>query len=129
LPRITSCGDSFSTTAASSFATASGCSSASDCTRIARSAPIASAVRSVSCDRRRAARHRDDLGRRPLLAQPHRLLDRDLVERVHRHLDVRGVDARAVRPDADLDVEVDDALDRNEDLHGGSGRRGGNRQL
>ena len=41
-------GCSLSTTARRSFATASGCSSTSVSTRIARSAPSASAVRSVS---------------------------------------------------------------------------------
>src|SRR3954464_12251361 len=48
LPRITSCGVSFCTIALSSFATASGCSSSALSTRMARSAPMASAVRSVS---------------------------------------------------------------------------------
>jgi hypothetical protein len=48
LPRITSPAPSFTATAFSSFATASGCSSASVSMRIARSAPIAIAVRSVS---------------------------------------------------------------------------------
>ena len=46
----------------------------------------------------------DDLGRRALLLQPHRLFDGDLVERVHRHLDVGEVDARSVGLDANLDV-------------------------
>src|SRR3546814_7776859 len=45
------------------------------------------------------------------------LLDGDLVERVHRHLDVLRLDARLVALDPDLDVEVDDALDGDEDLH------------
>ena len=45
---MTSCGDSFCAIARSSFATASGSSAASVSTRIARSAPSASAVRSVS---------------------------------------------------------------------------------
>ena len=53
LPRMTSCGCSSSATACSSLATASGCRSASVSTRIARSAPSASAVRSVSCARGR----------------------------------------------------------------------------
>ncbi|MCY1244951.1 hypothetical protein D9M72_580530 [compost metagenome] len=48
LPRITSCGCSLSTSAFSSLATASGCSSASVCTSTPRSAPMAMAVRSVS---------------------------------------------------------------------------------
>src|SRR5690606_6198950 len=48
LPRMTSCGCSRSTSAFRIFATASGCSSTSVCTRMARSAPMAIAVRSVS---------------------------------------------------------------------------------
>jgi hypothetical protein len=46
---MTSCGCSLSTSALSSFATASGCRSSFDSIRMARSAPMASAVRSVSC--------------------------------------------------------------------------------
>ena len=49
LPRMTSSGPSRSTTAFRSLATASGSQATSVFTRIARSAPIASAVRSVSC--------------------------------------------------------------------------------
>src|SRR5437660_8362378 len=48
LPRMTSWGFSLTAIAWSSLATASGCSSTSVSTRIARSAPIASAVRNVS---------------------------------------------------------------------------------
>ena len=48
LPRNTSCGCSLSATALSSLATASGCSSSPVSTRIARSAPMARAVRNVS---------------------------------------------------------------------------------
>src|SRR5258705_4181193 len=48
LPRMTSCGCSLSTTALRSLATGSGWSSASVSIRIARSAPAAIAVRSVS---------------------------------------------------------------------------------
>src|SRR5205814_937433 len=58
-------------------------------------------------------------GRLPGFLQPHSRLDCDLVERIHRHLDVRGLDARVVRLDADLHVEIDHALDCYEDLHGG----------
>ena len=124
LPRMTSCGCSLSTIACSSLATASGCSSTSVSTRIARSAPSASAVRSVSWQAGDAARDRDDLGGDALLLQAHRLLDGDLVEGIHRHLHVGGVDAAAVGLDADLDVEVDDALDGDEDFHGRlTGRR------
>ena len=46
----------------------------------------------------RADRDRDDLGRDALLLQADRLLDRDLVERVHAHLDVGEIDARCRRP-------------------------------
>ena len=76
-----------------------------------------------------AAGHRDDLGGDALLLQPHRLLDRDLVERIHRHLDVGRVDAGAVGLDADLDVVIDDALDRDQDLHGVGLRRSGERAI
>src|SRR6185436_17636130 len=48
LPRMTSCGASFWQIALRSFATARGCISSLLSTRIAQSAPIASAVRSVS---------------------------------------------------------------------------------
>ncbi|MNR44192.1 hypothetical protein D3C85_1629030 [compost metagenome] len=48
LPRITSCGCSWSTTALSSLATASEFSSSFDSIRMARSAPRARAVRSCS---------------------------------------------------------------------------------
>src|SRR5690348_13704491 len=48
LPRMQRPGCSLSTTALSSFATASGCNSTSVCTWMPRSAPIASAVRIVS---------------------------------------------------------------------------------
>ena len=53
----------------------------------------------------------------PGLAQPQRLFDGDLVERVHRHLDVGGLDPGLVRLDPDLDVVVDDPLDRDQRFH------------
>jgi hypothetical protein len=53
---------------------------------------MASAVRSVSWPAH-ADRHGDDLGRLAGLLQAHRLLDGDLVERIHRHLDVGELDA------------------------------------
>ena len=59
----------------------------------------------------------DDLRRRALLLEAHHLLDGDLVEGVHRHLDVGEFDARSVGLDADLDVEVDHPLDRHQNLH------------
>ena len=80
-------------------------------TRMPRSAPMASAVRIVSGGLGRADRDGDDLGRLALFLQPDRLFDGDLVEGVHRHLDVGEFDARAVRLDADLDVVVDHPLD------------------
>src|SRR6185436_15886326 len=52
-----------------------------------------------------AARDGDDLGGGALLLQPHRFFDRDLVERIHGHLDVRGLDPAA------------DALYGNQDFH------------
>jgi hypothetical protein len=59
----------------------------------------------------------DHLARLAALLDADRLLDGDLVERVHRHLDVGKVDAAAVRLDADLDIEVDDPFDRDKNLH------------
>ena len=91
---MTSCGCSLSTIAFSSLATASGCSSTSVSTRIARSAPSASAVRSVSWQAATPQETATIFGRDALFLQAHRLLDRDLVEGIHRHLDVGGVDAR-----------------------------------
>ena len=64
-----------------------------------------------------AAGRRDDLRRGARFLQPHRLFDRDLVEGIHGHLDVGGLDARAVRLHAHLDVEIDHALDRHQDFH------------
>ena len=67
---------------------------------------------------RRADRHADDLGRLALLLEPERLLDGDLVEGVHRHLDVGEFDAAAVALDANFDVVVDDPLDGHQNFHG-----------
>ena len=117
LPRMISCGCSSSAILARILATASGSTSSSVWTRIARSAPIASAVRKRLLRLGRADRHRDDLGRDALFLEPDRFLDRDLVERVHAHLDVGEIDARAVHLDPRLDVEIDHALDRDEQLH------------
>ena len=69
--------------------------------------------------RRDAARDRDDLGGHALLLHADRFLDGDLVEGIHRHLDVGGVDAAAVGLHPDLHVVIDDALDGHEDFHGG----------
>jgi hypothetical protein len=49
--------------------------------------------------------------------QPDRLFHGDLIEGVHGHLDVRRLDARVVGLDADLDVVVDDPLDRDQHFH------------
>ena len=66
----------------------------------------------------RPHRHGDDLLRRAGLDKAQRLLDGDLVERVHRHLHVGELHPRLVRLDADLDVGIDHALHRDEHLHG-----------
>ena len=111
-------GCSLSAIAFSSLATASGCNSTSVSTRMPRSAPMASAVRIVSahCGSRceTATISRGDA----LFLQADRLLDGDLVERVHRHLHAGGLDAGAVRLHADLHVVVDHPLDRDQDFHG-----------
>ena len=65
----------------------------------------------------RADRDGDDLGRLARFLQPDRLFDGDLVEGIHRHLDVGELDARAVGLDADLDVVVDHPLHGHQDLH------------
>ena len=49
--------------------------------------------------------------------QAHRFFQRDLIERVHRHFDVGGIDASAVTLDADFDVIVDHAFDGYQDFH------------
>ena len=59
---------------------------------------MASAVRMVSAACCRPDRDRDDLGRLAGFLQPDRLLDGDLVEGIHRHLDIGELDAGAVRP-------------------------------
>ena len=65
----------------------------------------------------RADRHRDDLGRLAGFLQADRLLDGDLVEGIHRHLDVGEFDAGAVRLDANLDVVVDHPLHGHQNFH------------
>ena len=59
----------------------------------------------------------DDLGRLALFLQADGLLDGDLVEGVHGHLDVGQLDARAVRLDPDLHVVVDHPLHGHQDFH------------
>src|SRR5262249_46201361 len=49
--------------------------------------------------------------------EPHRFLDGDFIERVHAHFNIGQLDAGTVRLDADFHVEIDDALDRNQDFH------------
>ena len=66
---------------------------------------------------RGTAGNRDDLRGDSLLPETNSLLDRDLVEGIHRHLDVGRFDARSVGPHTDLDVEVDDSLGGNEEFH------------
>src|SRR5262252_3454055 len=66
---------------------------------------------------RRADRHANDLGRLALLFEPQRLLDGDLVEGIHGHLDIRQFDAAAVALDANFDVVVDDPLHGHQNFH------------
>ena len=66
---------------------------------------------------RRADRHHDHLGRLAGFPQPQGFLDRDFVERIHRHLDVGEFHARSVALDADLDVVIDHPLYRHKNLH------------
>jgi len=65
----------------------------------------------------RTDRDRDHLRRLARFPEPDRFLDADFVERVHRHLDVGGLDAGLVRLDPDFHVEIDDPLDRDQNLH------------
>src|SRR6202012_4448249 len=59
----------------------------------------------------RADRHGDDLLDLAGFFQADGLFDGDFVERVHRHLNIGGIDARSIGLDPDLDVIVDDPLD------------------
>src|SRR3546814_5097730 len=52
-----------------------------------------------------------------LFLQANGFLDGDLVERVHAHLDVGEVDARAVGLHPRLHVEIDDPLHGDQQLH------------
>ena len=65
----------------------------------------------------RADRHHHNLGGLACLFQPQGFLDSDFVERIHRHLDIVQLDARSVALDADLDVVIDHALYRHQNLH------------
>ena len=66
----------------------------------------------------RPDRDADDLGGLARFLEPDRFLDRDLVERIHRHFDVAELDAGAVCLDADFHVLVDRPLDGHENFHG-----------
>ncbi|MNT00933.1 hypothetical protein D3C72_1353820 [compost metagenome] len=66
---------------------------------------------------RGTARHGDDFGDNAGFLQAHGLFDGDFVEGVHAHLDVGQIHARAVRLDADLDVEIHHPLDCDEYFH------------
>ena len=63
------------------------------------------------------ARLRERLGYDALLLQTDRFFDRDLIERVHRHLDVGRLDTGVVGLDADLDVVIDDPFDPDQHFH------------
>ena len=117
LPMMTRPGFSSSTIALRIFATASGSTDAVDLDQDA----AVGAHRERGADRLgrllRPDRDGDDLGRLAFFLQPDRLLDGDLVEGVHRHLDVGELDARAVGLHADLDVVIDHPLDGHQNLH------------
>ena len=74
----------------------------------------------VSCACCGPDRDGDDLRRLAGFLEAHRFLDADFVEGVHRHLHIGELDARAVGLDPDLDVVIDDPLDRDQNLHGNS---------
>ena len=66
---------------------------------------------------RRSDRYDDHFLYRAGFLQTQRFLDRDFVERVHRHLDIGEFDAGAVAFDPDLHIVIDYPLDRYEDFH------------
>ena len=65
----------------------------------------------------RADRNDDDLFGLAGLLQPDRLFHRDLVERVHRHLDVGEFHRRTISLHANLDVRIHNPLHGHKDLH------------
>ena len=67
---------------------------------------------------RRPDRHRDDLRHDAFLLETDRFLDRDLVERVHTHLHVGEIDARAIHLDPRFDVIVDHTFDGDQHFQG-----------
>ena len=117
-------GFSASTIALRIFATASGSTTAS---RLHQDA-------AVSAHRERGAngfrclrgtdRDRNDLGRLAGFLQTDRLFDGDLVEGIHRHLDIGELDAGAVRLDANFDVEVDHPFHGHQNFHDSPSRAG-----
>ena len=78
---------------------------------------MASAWRSVSSALAGPDRDGDDFAGDALFLEPDGFFDRDFVEGVHRHLDVVELDARAIALHPDPETGVDDALDRNQNLH------------
>ena len=66
---------------------------------------------------RDTATHRDDLGGRAMLLEPHRFFHRDFVEGIHAHLHTGRIDAAAIGLDPHLDVVIHHALDRDQHLH------------
>src|SRR5208283_1172219 len=62
----------------------------------------------------------NDLGRLASFLQSDGFLDGDLVEWIHRHLDVAELDAGTVRFDSDFHILVDRPLHGHENLHDGS---------
>ena len=62
--------------------------------------------------------YRDNLIRVACFFDTKRFFDRDFVKRVHRHLDVRELNAGFVRLDASLDVVVKHAFDTYDNFHG-----------
>ncbi len=113
LPRMIRPGCSSSATFFRIFATASGSTLPSAFTEDA----AVGAHGQTRADRFRRLRRTngddDDLGRLAGFLEAQRFLDRDFVERIHRHLDVGEFNARSIALDADLDVVIDHPLYRH----------------
>lgn len=106
LPMMIRSGFSFSTSALRALATASGSTpprsvGASVCTRMPRSAPIAMAVRRVSCALSGPI-VTATISRFSGFFQPGGFFDGDFVEGVHRHFDIAQLDAAFVRLHTDF---------------------------
>src|SRR5262249_3836377 len=71
----------------------------------------------------RSDRNRDDLRCFAGFFETDRLLNGNLIERVHRHLDIGEFDAGPVCLDPNFDVEVDHPLDGYKNLHPGFSRK------